>query len=66
MTEPEFVPRDGCGIVAFDLALVMAAEAFTLPIVPGELAAAAAPINGISANEFLFATILQVLPARHP
>ena len=53
-------------IVTLDLALVFRTKAFELAVVSGELATAAADVQGVAADEFLLARILQVLPARHP
>src|SRR5580693_3694981 len=60
------IKTDRSGIAALDLAFVIAAESFDLVKVPGKLRAAAIRVDGISANEFLLARIVEILPARHP
>src|SRR5215469_5438920 len=54
------------GIVSFDLPFVGRSEAFDVIVVPRKLPASASHINRVASNEFFFARILQVLPARHP
>src|SRR6185369_17424748 len=54
------------GVVALDVALVLRAEAFDGVVVAGELAASAADVDGVAADELLLAWVLEILPARHP
>src|SRR5215470_13626352 len=60
------VGADGSGIVALDLALELRAEAFDAAVVTRKFAAASADVERVAAEEFLFARIFQILPARHP
>src|SRR5262249_43220407 len=57
---------DGRRIAPFYFALVRGSETFGLGCIPGIFGAAAARVDGVSANEFFLARVLEVLPSRHP
>src|SRR6266700_1034529 len=57
---------DCAWIVAFDIALEFRTKAFDRSVISGELSATASHVHRVTANEFLFSRIFQILPARHP